>query len=369
MVKKPTIKKVAMATKAYVQTLIDLKQKIQAAQIKAVFAVNQELLLLYWLIGKTITERQTLDGWGTSQVERLAQDLQNAFPGMAGFSRSNIFRIKAFYAAYELVAQAARQLEDLPIFHIPWFHNVTLLQKIKSADERLWYAQKTVEHNWSRAALEHWIKSELYRREGRAVTNFKLTLPESHSSLAQQALKDPYVFDFLTLQADHLERDLEDGLIANVQKLLLEMGKGFALIGRQYHLVVDGDDYYIDLLFYHVTLKCYIVVELKARDFTPSDVGQLNFYLSAVDDRLCQPGDRPTIGLLLCKTKKNFTAEYALRGVAAPIGVAEYQVEIMQKLPKELKSKLPTIAELEAELEKTAALMAAAVRPKVRKKS
>ena len=197
------------------------------------------------------------------------------------------------------------------------------------------------------------IESELYNRQGKAITNFKKTLPSPQSDMAQQSLKDPYIFDFLTLHNEHVERDIEQGLIDNVQKLLLELGKGFALVGRQYHLEVDGDDYYIDLLFYHYKLRCFVVVELKARAFDPRDVGQLNFYLSAVDDLVKEPEDKPTIGLLLCKTKKNFTAEYALRNIASPIGIAEYQTEIMKKLPKNLKSSLPTIEEIESELEKT----------------
>jgi predicted nuclease of restriction endonuclease-like (RecB) superfamily len=201
--------------------------------------------------------------------------------------------------------------------------------------------------------LEHWIKSDLFKREGKAITNFKSTLPLPHSDIAQQSLKDPYIFDFLTLDEKHLESDLEKGLMDNVEKLLLELGKGFALIGRQYHLELKKYDYYIDLLFYHVKLKCYVVVELKAREFSPHDVGQLNFYLSAVDDLLREADDKPTIGLLLCKTKENFMAEYALRGLNRPIGVAEYETEIMKKLPKELKRTLPTIEEIEAELEKS----------------
>ena len=278
--------------------------------------------------------------------------LQNEFPGLSGFSRTNVFNMRAFYLAYAKVQQAAGQLDEVPFFSIPWWHNVILITKLKDNEQRLWYAQKAVEHGWSRTMLEHWIKSDLYKREGKVITNFKHTLPMPHSDMAQQSFKDPYGFDFLTLKEKHLEQDLEQGLIDNVQKLLLEMGKGFALIGRQYHLEVEGDDYYIDLLFFHVKLKCYVVVELKARAFDPRDVGQLNFYLSAVDDLVREPDHNPTIGLLLCKTKKNFTAEYALRGINRPIGVAEYETEIMKKLPKDLKSKLPTIEEIEAEFEK-----------------
>jgi predicted nuclease of restriction endonuclease-like (RecB) superfamily len=260
--------------------------------------------------------------------------------------------MRAFYLAYEKVSQAVTHIEKLPIMQIPWGHNVVLLLTLKDTKERIWYAQKSIEYGWSRSMLETWIKSHLFRREGKAITNFVKTLPSPQSDIAQQSFKDPYIFDFLTLHKNHLEHDLEQGLIDHVQSLLLEMGKGFALVGRQYHLKVDDNDYYIDLLFYHVILKCYVVVELKARAFDPRDVGQLNFYLSAVDDLISKPDDKPTIGLILCKTKKNFTAEYALRSINKPIGIAEYEIEIMKKLSKELKSNLPTIEEIETELEK-----------------
>ena len=229
-------------------------------------------------------------------------------------------------------------------------------KKVKNIEERLWYAQKSIEEGWSRSTLEIQIKKDLYNRKGKAITNFKQTIPIPHSVIAQQALKDPYIFDFLTLHDEHVEHELEQGLINNVQKLLLEMGKGFALVGRQYHLEVDEKDYYIDLLFYHTKLKCYIVVELKAREFDPRDAGQINFTYLQLMIWCVILEDKPTIGLLLCKSKKNFTAEYALRDIHKPIGVAEYHTEIMKKLPKELKSNLPTIAEIEAEFEKQEAI-------------
>ncbi|HSW74127.1 MAG TPA: PDDEXK nuclease domain-containing protein, partial [Candidatus Limnocylindria bacterium] len=242
--------------------------------------------------------------------------------------------------------------EDLPIFKIPWGHNVVLIEKVKDLKIRLWYAQKTIENGWSRSVLEMWIKSDLYRRDGKAITNFKRTLPMPQSDMAQQSLKDPYIFDFLTLHEQHVEHDIEQGLIENVQKLLLELGKGFALVGRQYHLEVGNKDYYIDLLFYHFKLDCFVVVELKAREFDPRDAGQLNFYLTAVDEQLRGTGDKPTIGLLLCKSKNSIVAEYALRDINKPIGVAEYETAITKKLPKKLESSLPTIKELEAEFAK-----------------
>lgn len=241
-----------ISIKEYAQTLALLKQRIKETQVKIALSANKDLIELYWFIGNTIAEKQRISGWGSKTIEKLAQDLQNEFPGIAGFSRRNIFRMQAFYLAYEIVPQAVAQIEKAPIFNIPWGHNAVLLEKLKNNEERLWYAQKAIENGWSRSALEASIKSKLYKREGKAITNFSRTLPSSHSTMAQQSLKDPYVFDFLTLQAEHIEQDLEQGLIDNVQKLLLEMGKGFALVGRQYHLAVEGDDYYIDLLFYHL---------------------------------------------------------------------------------------------------------------------
>lgn len=340
------------STKEYAETLASIKKQIQEAQTKAIFSVNKELIKLYWAIGKAITEKQEKSGWGTNVIENLAKDLQNSFPGMSGFSRANVFNMRAFYQAYEKVQQPARQFEDLPIFHIPWWHNIVLLGKLKDNDQRLWYAQKAIENGWSRSMLETWIKSDLYKRQGKSVSNFLKTLPAPQSDMTQQEFKDPYIFDFLTLHEKHLEQDLEQGLIDNVQKLLLEMGKGFAFVGRQYHLHIGDKDFYIDLLFYHLKLRCYVVVELKAQEFDPRDTGQLNFYLSVVDDLLRHPDDKPTIGLLLCKTKNNFIAEYALRDINKPIGVAEYETKIVERLPKELKSSLPTIEEIEAELEK-----------------
>lgn len=352
MVSKKKGSLTSVTIKEYVETLAALKNQIQEAQVKATLAVNRELIKLYWSIGKTISEKQETSNWGSGVVEQLAKDLQKAFPGLEGFSKSNIFRIQAFYAAYEKVAQLVRQLDELPIFHIPWGHNVVLMQKLKNQDDRLWYAQKAIDNGWSRSMLETWIKSKLHTRAGKAVTNFNRTLPAPHSDMAQQSLKDPYLFDFLTLQEEHLERDLEQGLIDHVQAFLLELGKEFAFVGRQYHLEVDGDDYYMDLLFYHLKLRCYVVIELKNTAFKPEYAGKLNFYLSAVDDLLRHKDDAPTIGLLLCKTKKNFTVEYALRDVNKPIGVAAYETKLVESLPKNLKSSLPTIEEIEAELEK-----------------
>ncbi len=350
--KKIGVRTRSVAATEYAETLVALKTQIQEAQVKAALAVNRELIKLYWSIGKTISEKQEVNNWGSGVVEQLAKDLQKLFPGLEGFSRTNIFRMQAFYAAYKKVPQAVGQLESLPIFNIPWGHNAVLIEKIKDLDLRLWYAHKSIENGWSRNMLETWIKSKLHARAGKAVTNFTRALPTPDSDMAQQALKDPYLFDFLTLREEHLERDLEQGLIEHIQDFLLELGKEFAFVGRQYHLEVDGDDYYLDLLFYHLKLRCYVVIELKNTAFKPEYTGKLNFYLSAVDDLLRHKDDAPTIGLLLCKTKKNFTVEYALRGVDRPIGVAAYETKLVASLPKNLKSSLPTIEEIEAEFEK-----------------
>lgn len=339
-------------TKEYVKTLSNIKQQIKNAQTKSILAANRELIKLYWTIGKTINEKQEEYGWGSNFVEKLSKDIQELFKGIEGFSPRNVFRMRAFYLAYQKVTQAVSLFENLPMFNIPWGHNIILMIKLKNEKERMWYAQQAIDNGWSRSALEDWIKSDLYNRVGKAITNFKQTLPNPDSNIAQESLKDPYVFDFLTLQDNHIEYDIEQGLINHIQKLLLELGKGFSFIGRQYHLEVAEEDYYIDLLFYHYKLRCFVVVEIKARKFSPKDVGQLNFYLSAVDDLLRHPDDNPTIGLLLCKTKNNVTVEYALRSINRPIGVAKYETEIIKNLPKEFKSSLPTVEEIEAELEK-----------------
>jgi predicted nuclease of restriction endonuclease-like (RecB) superfamily len=340
----------------YVSTLADLKRQVQEAQIKAALSVNRELIKLYWQIGRIIYEKQEKSDWGSFLIERIANDLQNEFTGIAGFSRANIFNMRAFYAAYAKVQQVVGLFEEQPLFSIPWGHNVILVTRLKETEQRLWYAQKTIENGWSRSALESWIKADLYNREGKAISNFKHTLPSPHSDIAHQTLKDPYIFDFLTLHDDHVEKDLEMGLVNNVQKLLLELGKGFAFMGRQYHLEVSGKDFYIDLLFYHIKLRCFVVVELKTQEFDPRDAGQLNFYLSVVDEQLRHPDDKPTIGLLLCKTKDNLIAEYSLRNINKPIGVADYETEIIKRLPKELKSSLPSVEEIEVELKKQHAM-------------
>lgn len=342
------------SNKEYISTLAELKKQVQECQGRAITAANKELVRLYWTIGKIIVERQENNGWGSKFIDKLTKDLQNEFPGIEGFSRTNIFRMRAFYLAYRIVPLPVGQFDELEhlgiLARIPWSHNIILVEKLDNIKERIWYANKVLEHGWSRDILGTWINSKLHRREGKALTNFQLTLPVPQSDLAQQALKDPFLFDFLTLHQDHLEKELEDGLVAHIQQFLLELGQGFSFMGSQYQINIEGDPYYIDLLFYHVKLRCFIVIELKARAFKPEDTGQLNFYLSAVDDTLKQPMDNPTIGILLCKTRNKVKAEYAFRHINRPMGVVEYETMLTKALPEELKSSLPTIKEIEEEL-------------------
>ena len=326
--------------------LRDLKQRIQAAQLKAAVAVNSELVRLYWSIGRDILARQAEQGWGAKVIERLSADLRREFPNMQGFSPRNLKYMRSFAEAYpdEAIVQA-------PLAQITWYHNIALLEKLKDEQERLWYARATVEHGWSRNVLAHQIETKLYQRQGKATTNFARTLPAPQSDLARQVLKDPFNFDFLTLHKDARERELQDGLISHIRQFLLELGKGFAFVGSPYPLVVGGDEFELDLLFYHLYLRCYVVIDLKIGKFSPEDAGQMNFYLSAVDDLLRHKDDAPSIGLILCKSKNEVVAEYALRDVNKPIGVAAHLTrEIEAALPKDFQYRLPTIAEIEAEL-------------------
>lgn len=310
----------------------------------AVLAVNRELVLLYWQIGHDILSRQQQQGWGAKVVTQLAKDLQKEFPQMKGFSRTNLLYMRAFAEAYpdeQFVQQVAGQ--------IPWFHNCTILDKVKDPTERLWYIQQTIQHGWSRNVLVHQISSGLYHRQGKAITNFDRTLPKPQSELAQELLKDPYNFDFLSLGEEAQERDLERALLNHIRDFLLELGVGFAFVGSQYHIEVGGQDFYLDLLFYHLRLRCYVVIDLKTSDFQPEFSGKMNFYLSAVDDLLRHPDDQPSIGIILCRSKNQVVAEYALRDMNKPIGVSAYQLQ--DALPMEIKGSLPTIEELEAQLD------------------
>jgi predicted nuclease of restriction endonuclease-like (RecB) superfamily len=334
--------------KEYAEILSELKERISAAQLKAAISVNRELILLYWQIGSSLLKKQEGSGWGSKIVEKLSKDLKESFPDIEGFSPRNIRFMIQFAREYqdnEIVKQLVSQ--------IPWGHNIFLLQKLNTVDERIWYAKKTIENGWSRSILLHWIENKLHKRQGKALTNFKKTLTPNQSDLAHETLKDPYNFDFLTLRKNFDEKELENGLIEHVRKFLMELGSGFAFVGQQYPLEVSGKNYKIDLLLYNFKLRRFFVVEIKARAFDPKDTGQTNFYLSAVDDLLKHPEDQPTIGLILCKTKDNITAEYALRNLKSPIGVAGYEVKLVESLPKELKRSLPTIQEIEQELEGT----------------
>ncbi len=331
------------APAGYADWLADIKARVVAARQRAALAANAELIQLYWQIGRDILERQAQQGWGSKVIERLARDLREAFPEMKGFSRANLLYMRAFAEVWrdeQIVQQLAGQL--------PWFHNVVLITRLKDGPTREWYVRRAIAGGWSRTTLELNIRNRLHERQGLAVTNFGTRLPAPHSELAHETLKDPYLFDFLGLGDEAHEREIENALVRHITKFLLELGSGFAFIGRQYRLQVGGDEFFIDLLFYHTRLKCYIVVELKATAFKPEHAGQLNFYLTAVDRQVKAPDDKPTIGLLLCKTQDRLVAEYALSGIEKPIGVAEYQ--LVRALPEQLGTSLPTVEQLETEL-------------------
>jgi predicted nuclease of restriction endonuclease-like (RecB) superfamily len=341
----------------YAELLAQIKERVRRTQTRAVLAANRELLRLYWQVGRDIVRRQEVEGWGSAVIERLARDLRQAFPTVRGLSPSNVWRMRAFYRAWTSdanLAQLVRESDDadLPqaVADLPWGHHVLLLERLKDPSQRAWYAQQAAEHGWSRAILGLQVEKRLHARQGKAVTNFASTLPPPQSDLAQATLKDPYVFDFLTIGDDARERELELGLLAHIEKFLLELGVGFALVGRQVPLEVGGEDYSVDLLFYHLRLRAYVVVELKVVPFKPEFAGKMNFYLSAVDDRLRHADDRPSIGLLLCRAKDRLVVEYALRDLHKPIGVAEWETRLVESLPADLKGNLPTVEELEAEL-------------------
>ena len=327
----------------YETFLHGLKERIRTAQVRAALAVNRELTLLYWQIGQDILLRQQQQGWGAKVVTKLAKDLQKEFPAMRGFSRTNLLYMRAFAEAYPdaaIVQQVAGQ--------IPWFHNCTLLDKVKDPQERLWYIQQTIQQGWSRSALIHQLERGIYQRQGEATTNFQATLPQPQSDLAQQVLRDPYNFDFLSLGQAAQERELEGALVNHIRAFLLELGVGFAFVGSQFPLQVSGKEYRLDLLFYHFRLHCFVVIDLKTVEFEPEFSGKMNFYVSAVDDLMRSPHDQPTIGIILCKTQDRTIVEYALRDMNKPIGVSTYQLQ--DALPETLKGNLPTIEELETQL-------------------
>lgn len=327
----------------YADWLVDLKDRIHSAQQRAALAVNRELVLLYWQIGRDILARQAQQGWGAKVIERLAHDLRTAFPEMKGFSPRNLKYMRAFAEAWpdeEFVQAVLAQL--------PWYHQLALLDKLPSAQARRWYAAKAIEHNWSRNVLVMQIETRLLERTGTAVTNFPVSLPKPQSDLARESLKDPYRFDFLGLGAEAEEREIENALVKHVTEFLLELGAGFAFVGRQVLLDVGGDEFFIDLLFYHLKLRCYVVIELKGGKFKPEHLGQLGFYLTAVDRQVKSEHDNPTIGLLLCKSKNKVVAEYALGDKTQPMGIAEYK--LLESLPAELQTSLPSIEQIENEL-------------------
>ena len=335
--------KLTPAPSGYADWLADLKTRIHSAQQRAALAVNRELVRLYWQIGQDILARQAAQGWGAKVIERLSQDLRSAFPEMKGFSRANLMYMRAFAAAWpdeKIVQQAVGQL--------PWGHNLVLLSQLKDPAQRLAYAESAIQHGWSRNVLNIHIETRLLERSGKAVSNFSTTLPAPQSDLARESLKDPYRFDFLGLSREAGERAIENALVKHVTEFLLELGAGFAFVGRQVLLDVGGDEFFIDLLFYHLKLRCYVVIELKGGKFKPEHLGQLSFYLTAVDEQIKHPQDNPTIGLLLCKSKNKVVAEYALRQNTQPLGVAEYK--LIESLPPELATDLPSIEQIEQEL-------------------
>lgn len=327
----------------YIEWLKDIKERIRSARQKAALAANSEMLTLYWQIGRDILERQGAQGWGAKVVDRLAADLSREFPEMKGFSPSNLKYMRRFAEECPSCRFGQQSADQLP-----WFHIITLITKISSDEEREWYARAAIEYGWSRAVLVHQIESELYRRQGKAVTNFAEQLPSPQSELAQQTLKDPYLFDFLSVGKEAHERDIENALLEHMTRFLLELGAGFAYVGRQVHLEVGGDDFYLDLLFYHLKLRCYVIIELKAVAFKPEYAGKLNFYLSAVDATLRHESDNPSIGLILCKDKNRLVAEYALKDITKPVGISEYR--LIESIPENLQGCLPSIEQIEAEL-------------------
>jgi len=325
----------------YIQLLNELKERIRVAQTKAILSVNKELISLYWDIGKSIVEEQEKMGWGKSVVEQLARDLRREFPDVKGFSARNIWDMRRFYLAYKDCPNLRQAVAE-----IPWGHNLAIINKIKDEKQREWYIYQTLQNGWSRNILIHQIESDLYGRQASAVktTNFPETLPSPQSELVEQTLKDPYIFDFITIEKDARERDLEKALIEKIKDFLLELGMGFAFMGSQYHLEVEDKDYYIDLLFYHHRLRCLVAIDLKIGEFIPEYAGKMNFYLSALDDVVKHQDDQPSVGIILCKSKSGLVAEYSLRDMTKPIGVAEYK--LTPKLPRDLRGKLPSPKQL-----------------------
>jgi predicted nuclease of restriction endonuclease-like (RecB) superfamily len=331
--------------KQYKEFLENLKQQVYQRRYQAAREVNKELIILYHHIGSAILCQQNEQGWGSKVIDQLSKDLRSEFPEMKGFSTRNLKYMRRFAEEYpnlEFVQQVAALL--------PWFHIATVMDKVTNIEDQIFYMRNAAQYGWSRNIMIMQIEAKLHKRQGQAITNFKDKLPLPQSDLAHSTLKDPYIFDFLSLGYEAQEREVEKALIQHMEKFLMELGAGFAFVGRQYHLEIGDQDFYIDLLFYHLKLRCFVVIELKDKDFKPEYAGKMNFYLSAVDDLLKHPSDNPSIGLILCKTKNNVLAEYALRDMTKPIGLAEYRLD--EALPEYIKTELPTIEELEAELSK-----------------
>ena len=323
----------------------DLKERIRQERLKVVLSANSALVTLYWGIGFSILDKQNTEGWGAKVIDRLSYDLKEAFPEMGGFSPRNLKYMRKFAQSWpekEIVQEVLAQ--------ITWYHNLALLEKLKDSKLRLWYAREAFTNGWSRNILVFQIESRLYERTGESVNNFDKVLPPADSDMANQVFKDPYIFDFLGTADIRRESELEQKLIDHLEKFLLELGQGFAFVGRQVHMEVGDSDFYIDLLFYHLKLRCYVVVELKSGKFQPGHVSQLNMYMNIVNDLMRHPDDKKTIGLLLVKEKNKTLAKYALEGYRNPIGVAEWEKQITDSLPDDLKSSLPTIEEIEQEL-------------------
>ena len=332
----------------YKAWITDLKTRFASAQVKAAISVNVVLLEFYWQLGEEIHIKQAASHWGAGLLTQLSQDLKAEFPDIKGFSKRNLEEVRRWYRFYAvdhaIAQQAVAQLQQ-----IPWSHNLVIVTKSSSLEEALYYVQMTQKHGWSRVVLVHQIESQLWQREGKAITNFAYALPSPQSELAQQTLKDPYLFDFIALTKDYTERDIETALVQHITQFLLELGAGFAYMGRQVPLEVSNQEFFLDLLFYHVNLQCYVVIELKTTSFMPEHAGKLNFYIKAVDELMKKPTDNPTIGLLLCKEKDQIIAEWALSDINKPIGVSGY--ELTKQLPTEFQSKLPTIEQIEKELD------------------
>lgn len=329
----------------YMEALESIKSRVLEARLRVTLSANSAMVLLYWDIGRLILERQQAAGWGAHVIDRLSDDLRKAHPDMKGLSPRNLKYMRAFAAAWPDKAIVQEALAQ-----IPWYHNIALLDKLTASDERLWYARKSREFGWSHNILAIQIEGRLHERQGKAVSNFTATLPPSDSDMAVQVFKDPYLFDFLGTADPRREREVEQALVDHIQQFLLELGTGFAFVGRQVLIEVGDQDFYIDLLFYHLKLRAYVVIELKAVPFEPGFIGQLNLYLSAVDDLLKHPDDKPAIGLLLCKSKNRLVVEYALRHLKRPVGVAEWETQMVEMLPDGLKGSLPSVEEIEAEL-------------------